>query len=99
MRPATVTVTSTTPLPAGLVAVQLVTEAQLTAVAAVAPNFTVLAPAAVAKLVPLMVTGVPPAAEPFGGMIPVTVGAGVIGVQDTNLNEPMRVCQSSPVVP
>jgi hypothetical protein len=42
-----------------------------TLVAAVAPNVTV---APVAKLVPVMVTAVPPAVKPLFGDIPVTVG-------------------------
>ncbi len=73
--PPTVTVTSTVPEPAGLVALQLVVLAQLTPVAAVAPKRAVVAPAVVLKPVPLMVTTVPPAAGPLVGLIAVTVGA------------------------
>ena len=75
--PATVTVTSTTPLPAGLVALQLVVLAQLTPLAAVAPKRTVVAPAVVLKPVPVIVTTVPPPAGPLVGVIALTVGAGV----------------------
>ena len=41
-------------------------------VAAVAPNSTAVAPV---KLVPVMVTDVPPAGGPLVGLMPVTVGA------------------------
>jgi hypothetical protein len=72
--PPTVTVTSTAPaLPTGLVAVQLVTELQVTAVPAAVPKLTVVP--VVAKFVPVMVTTVPPARGPEVGLIPVTVGA------------------------
>jgi hypothetical protein len=74
--PLTVTVTSTVPLPAGLVARQLEVLVQLTAVPALPPKLTVVAPAVVLKLVPLTVTTVPPAAGPVVGEIPVTVGSG-----------------------
>jgi hypothetical protein len=67
-----VTVTSTTPVPAGLVAVIDVSLWIVTPVAAVVPNFTAVAPV---KLVPVIVTVVPPAVEPLVGLIPVTVGA------------------------
>jgi len=66
------TVTSTIPLPAGEVAVidvALVTENE---VAVVAPNLTAVAPV---KLLPLMVTDVPPVAGPLFGEIEVTDGA------------------------
>jgi hypothetical protein len=46
-------------------------------VAALAPKDTVVAPV---KPVPLIVTGVPPAAGPEEGLTPVTVGAGGGGV-------------------
>jgi hypothetical protein len=71
--PPVVTVTSTVPaLAAGEVAdieVALVT----VKVAAVAPKLTALTPV---KLVPVMVTGVPPAVGPDIGLTPVTVGGG-----------------------
>jgi hypothetical protein len=67
-------VTSTAPaVPAGLVAVQLVTELQVTAVPAVVPKLTVVP--LVAKPVPVMVTTVPPARGPELGLMLVTVGA------------------------
>src|SRR5213593_3018618 len=73
----TVTVTSTVPVPAGLVAVQLVVVGQLTFVARLAPKLTV---AVGAKSVPVIVTTVPPAVGPELGVIAVTVG-GVMKVK------------------
>src|SRR5690348_13635324 len=69
--PAVVTVTSTWPVPAGLVALSTVEDTNVTGVAAVPPNLTV---AAAVKPVPVMVTTVPPAAGPDAGDTPVTVG-------------------------
>ena len=69
--PPLVTVTSTVPEPAGLVAVIDVALFTVTPVAAVPPNATV---APDAKPVPEMVTGVPPAAGPLAGLTPDTVG-------------------------
>jgi len=70
--PFTVTVTVAAPaLPAGVVAVICVALTTTTFVAAAAPNVTV-APAA--KFVPVIVTGVPPAAEPRFGETLATVG-------------------------
>ena len=66
---------STAPaLPAGDVAVIEVALLTVNEVAAVAPNFTAVAPV---KLVPVMVTDVPPSVVPAVGLIEVTVGAGV----------------------
>jgi hypothetical protein len=70
-----VTLTFTTPLPAGLVAVQLLVLAQLTPVAAVAPKRTLVAPAVVLKPLPASVTSVPPVLGPLAGLTLVTVGA------------------------
>ena len=70
-----VTVTSTVPLPAGEVAVQLVVEEHNTPVAAFVPKSTVVAPEVVEKPVPVIVTLVPPAAAPEVGLMPVTLGA------------------------
>jgi len=71
--PLTVTVTVTAPaLPAGVVVVIEVLLTTTTLVAAVAPNVTV-APAA--KLVPVIVTAVPPKVDPLFGDTLVTVGA------------------------
>jgi hypothetical protein len=68
--------TSTVPAArAGLVALQLVVVEQDTAVAAVAPKATVVAPGDVMNPVPLIVTVVPPALEPELGTIALTVGA------------------------
>jgi hypothetical protein len=72
--PATVTATSTVPPPAGLVAMQLVELAQLTPVAAALPKLIDVAVGL--KLLPLIVTTVPPAAGPPVGVIPLTEGAG-----------------------
>jgi hypothetical protein len=68
-----VTVTVTAPaVPAGVVAVMVVPFTTVTFVAAVLPNVTV-APAA--KLVPVIVTAVPPAIDPLFGLTLPTVGA------------------------
>jgi hypothetical protein len=72
--PATLAVTSTVLRPAGLVAVQLVLEAQATAVAGVAPKESAVCPAAVLKPLPETVTLVPPVFGPLAGLTPVTVG-------------------------
>ena len=71
--PPVVTVTSTVPVPAGAVAVMDVALLTVKVVAAVAPNFTAVAPV---RLVPVMVTEVPPVLGPVVGLTPVTVGAG-----------------------
>ena len=65
-----VTVTSTVPVPAGAVAV-MGWRSLTVKVAVAVPNFTAVAPV---KLVPVMVTEVPPAAGPELGLTPVTVG-------------------------
>lgn len=71
--PDVVTVTSTDPADsAGEVAVTWVAEFTVKLVAAVVPNFTALAPV---KLVPVMVTLVPPDVGPEEGLTAVTVGA------------------------
>ena len=67
-----VTVTSTVPEPAGLVAVIDVALLTVTAVAAVEPNATVSPDA---KPVPVIDTVVPPAAGPLVGLTADTVGA------------------------
>jgi len=69
-----VTVTSTVPLPAGEVAVIEVALLTLNEVAAVLPNLTAVVPL---KLVPVIVTLVPPVVGPKFGATEVTVGAGV----------------------
>jgi hypothetical protein len=70
--PPTVTVTVTGPaLPAGALAVMVVLFTTTTLVATPAPNVTV---APVAKFVPVIVTAVPPAANPLFGDTPLTVG-------------------------
>ena len=70
--PGLVTVTVTAPaLPAGVVAVIVVLFTTVTPVAAVLPNVTV---APEAKLVPVIVTAVPPAVDPLFGLTLLTVG-------------------------
>ena len=69
--------TSTVPVPDGDVAVQLVEDEQLTAVAVFPdPKSNTVLPDPVAKLVPVMVTDVPPTADPEEGLTAVTVGVG-----------------------
>ena len=70
-----VTVMSTVPLPAGLVAVIDVTELTTKLLAATPPNLTVVVPP---KTLPVMVTVVPPAVDPDEGLTDVTVGAGTL---------------------
>lgn len=67
-----VTVTSTAPVPAGEVAVICVALTTLKELAAVLPNLTAVVPV---KLVPVMVTDVPPVAGPLFALTLVTVGA------------------------
>lgn len=69
--PGVVTRMSTTPVPAGDVAVIVVAETTLKLLAAVAPNATAVAPV---KLLPVIVTTVPPGALPEVGEIAVTAG-------------------------
>jgi hypothetical protein len=70
--PFTVTVTVAAPaVPAGVVAVMLVPLTTTTLVAAALPKVTV---APEAKLVPVMVTAVPPEVDPLFGDTLVTVG-------------------------
>jgi hypothetical protein len=74
VRPPTLAVTLTVPLPAGAVALQVVAELQDTAVAALpVPKSKSVVPGVVEKPVPVMVTTVP--AGPVSGAISVTVGA------------------------
>ncbi len=56
---------------------QVVADAQETEVAALLPKATVVAPGA--KLVPAIVTGVPPASGPKEGETEVMVGRDVVG--------------------
>ena len=64
MPPTVVTLTPTAPVPAAVTAVIWVAELTVKLVAAVAPNFTAVAPV---KLVPVMTTLVPPASGPDVG--------------------------------
>ena len=59
---------------AGLAAVIVVSLTTVTSVAAAVPKSTAVAPV---KLMPVIVTGVPPAAEPMVGLRLVTTGATV----------------------
>src|SRR5258707_13110330 len=70
--PAVVTVTSTVPTPAGEVAVIWVALLTVKEAAALLPKLTAVAPE---KLVPVMVTLVPPDVGPVFGLTLVTVGA------------------------
>ncbi len=72
--PGPVTVTCTTPVPAGEVAVICVSETTAKLEAAVEPNLTPVAPV---KPVPVTVTVVPPVADPEVGLMAVTEGASV----------------------
>jgi hypothetical protein len=65
------TVMSTVPVPAGLVAVIEVALLTVYEVAEVPPNLTAVAPV---KPVPVIATDVPPAVGPDVGVLPVTVG-------------------------
>src|ERR1700694_3231353 len=67
-----VTLTSTTPVPAGLVAV-IVVSLVTVKLAAAAPKLTAVAPV---KAEPPIVTGVPPASGPLLGVTELTAGAG-----------------------
>ena len=71
--PGVVTITSTVPLLAGLIAVIWVSLSTVKLVAAVEPNETLVAPV---KPLPVMVTLVPPFVDPLVGLTPVTVGRG-----------------------
>jgi hypothetical protein len=68
---AVVTVTSRVPIPAGEVAVIWVALLTVKEPAALLPNLTAVAPE---KLVPVMVTLVPPGGGPVFGMTLITVG-------------------------
>jgi hypothetical protein len=69
------TVTYTEPAPAGEIAVILVAEFTVKLVAAVVPKLTEVAPV---KLVPTIVTEVPPVDEPVVGPMAVIVGAAAV---------------------
>jgi hypothetical protein len=73
MPPAVVTVTSTVPEPGGEVAVICEALTTLTFVAPLCPKLTAVAPV---RLVPVIVTLVPPPVGPEVGLIAVTVGGG-----------------------
>src|SRR6202035_5677204 len=75
--PPTVTRTSTEPLPAGLVALQLVVDEHDTPEPATPPKATVVAPGVVLNPDPVIVTPVPPPTGPDDGDTPLTDGADV----------------------
>ena len=79
--PGAVTVTSTAPEPAGEVAVIEVAELTVKELAAVDPNATAVAPV---RLVPLIVTTVPPVTGPAAGATAVTLGGEVAPAADAN---------------
>src|SRR5205085_1983308 len=80
--PPVATATATVPAPpAGAVAEIDVAEPTVK-LAFVAPNFTAVAPV---KLVPAIVTAVPPAVDPLLGVMPETVGAAVEPPQVTTM--------------
>src|SRR5438445_2517860 len=89
--PPTVTVTGTTPVPGGLIALQLEVVGQLTEVAGVPPNMTVVKSGPVEKPVPVIATVVPPPSGPKPGASPVTVGGKTGGVPSASLPEPKRL--------
>ena len=70
-----VTIAPTTPAPAFVVQVIVVELTTVMLAAGYGPNCTIMPPL-VAKLVPVMVTAVPPAAGPLVGEIELIVGAG-----------------------
>src|SRR6185437_13751908 len=69
--PDEITVTSTVPEPAGLMAVIEVAELTVKPAAGILPKLTAVTPV---KSVPMMVTAVPPEIGPEFGLMPVTVG-------------------------
>ncbi len=101
MPPPVVTVTSTVPVPAGDVAVIWVAELTVNPAAGVAPKFTALAPV---KLVPVIVTDVPPPVGPDVGESEVTVGGAGVTVNPTGVvavvpvNELGPEAETTPVV-
>jgi len=73
--PGVVTTTSKLPaVPAGEVAAQVVADVHVTAVAGLAPNIAVVAPAT--NPVPVTVTTLPPPKGPALGLTAVTAGTG-----------------------
>ena len=74
MPPGVVTVTSTVPVPEGLLAVIWVAESTVNAEAGVDPKVTAVAPV---SPVPVIVTDDPPDATPAVGLTAVTAGPGI----------------------
>ena len=94
--PLTVTRTLTLPDPCGLTAVHVVALAQPTASVAAPPKWTTVAPGAVLKAVPVIVTAVLPTAGPLVGEMLVTDGRLVNGML---LLFPLCVPTASATVP
>ena len=86
-----VTVTFTVPVPAGEVAVTSVADIPFTLVAEAVPKCTAVG---LLKLVPVMVTEVPPDVGPEVGLMEVVVGAGVDGIDTV-----VRITMSLKVYP
>src|SRR6266550_1720460 len=95
--PPTVAVTCTMPVPAGLTVIQRWAVLQLTVVAGVPPNITVVAPFAVAKPVPVKITVVPPPSGPKPGPTAVTVSGMTGGAPSHSFPDPKRL--SFPTAP
>ena len=72
--PGPLTVTSTVPLPAGEVAISSLSSTTTKLGEALEPKSTLVAPV---KLVPIMVTDVPPVVGPLVGETAVTVGGAI----------------------
>src|SRR5206468_3739438 len=71
--PGVLTTTSTAPVPGGAIAVIEPAESTAKLAALAEPNLTAVAPL---KLLPVMLTEVPPPVGPLAGLTPVTVGTG-----------------------
>ena len=87
-----VTVTFTVPVPAGEVAVTSVADTPFTLVAEAVPKCTAVG---LLKLVPVMVTEVPPAAGPEVGLIEVIVGA--VEVEEVTVSGALASMQAAPL--
>ena len=96
--PTVVTVTSSVPVPAGAVAVICVALFTVKLVAAVTPKFTAVAPV---KLVPVMVTLVPPLVGPAVGLMLVTAGTGIFAepIRRSRRTRPPAVVAVTSTVP
>src|SRR6516162_5634439 len=91
--PAVVTVTSTVPTPAGEVAVIWVALSTVKEPAALLPNLTAVTPE---KLVPVMVTLVPPDVGPVFGLTLVTVGGSKLRASPSRPTAHRRTAKTAP---